>query len=436
MKRQTDLAVVVVVFFVTSVWASPQPSDANNLITLQDYLRYASLNNAELQAEFENWKAAVEQVPQAKALPDPRFNYGYFIEEVETRVGPQRQKFEIMQSFPWFGVIEARTDVAAAKAKAAHKKYLAKKLETFQKVKHAFYEYAYLAKAIEITQQNLELITHFEEVARSRYTTAMTSHPDIIRAQIELAVLEDRLKSLEELRPAIATKLNSILNQPVSTNLPWPEVPQYTQVSFDFEQLYQMIIQNNPDLQAMGYEIEAARNNERLAKKKSFPNFGLGVSYIDTAHAAASGVSDSGKDPVMAMVSLTLPIWTDSYKAARSQARAQLRKKTHEKNQMQNSLAADAQQLLYDFEDSDRKIKLFRDVIIPKAEEMLTASESAYQTGTVDFLSLIDAQRMLLKYQLDYERYLAENAQNLAKIEMLTATELPIVESESDTSQK
>ena len=129
-------------------------------------------------------------------------------------------------------------------------------------------------------------------------------------------------------------------------------------------------------------------------------------------------------------------LWTDSYKAAQSQARAQLRKKTHEKNQMQNSLAAEAKQLLFDFEDSDRKIKLFRDVIIPKAKEMLTASESAYQTGTVDFLSLIDAQRMLLKYQLDYERYLAMNAQKLAKIEMLTATELPIIENESNTRQK
>jgi len=226
---------MVALFFTTSVLASQQPDDANNLLTLQDYLRYASLNNAELKAKFENWKAAVEQIPQAKSLPDPKFNYGYFIENVETKVGPQQHRFEVMQSFPWFGVIEARTDLAAAKAKAAHKRYQAKKLEVFQQAKYAFYEYVYLAKAIEITKQNLELITHFEEVARSRYTTAITSHPDIIRAQIELAVLEDRLKSLKELRPAIITRLNSILNQPVSTNLPWPESPQYQQISFDFE---------------------------------------------------------------------------------------------------------------------------------------------------------------------------------------------------------
>lgn len=429
MKEQVVLAVAVVVLALTqSAWGSQQPSDTNNLQTLQDYLRFASLNNAELKAKFHQWKAAIEQIPQAKSLPDPKFTYGYFIEEVETKVGPQRQKFEIMQTFPWFGVIEARADRAAAKAKAAHKRYEAKKLELFQQVKHAFYEYAYLAEAIEITKQNLELVTHFEEIARSRYTTAITSHPDIIRAQIELAVLEDRLESLKELRPAITAKLNSILNRPISSDLPWPKPPQYQQVSIDFAQLYSMIIQNNPDLQAVDYEIEAVRNTEKLAKKKSFPHFGIGVSYIDTAHARASGVDDSGKDPIIAMFSLTLPIWADSYKAAQRQARAQMHQKTHEKTQMENTLAAKAQQFLYEFEDSSRKIKLYKNVIIPKAKEMLVASESAYQSGAVDFLSLIDAQRMLLRYELFYERRLAENAQKLAKIEMLAGTHLPIID--------
>ena len=131
---------------------------------LSDYLAYAALNNAGLKAAFERWKAAVEQVPQAESLPDPKFTYGYFIEEVETRVGPQRQKFGIMQVFPWFGEIEARTDVASAKAKAARKGYEAIKLKLFFGVKDAFYEYAYLARAIEIARDNLELLKHFEEV--------------------------------------------------------------------------------------------------------------------------------------------------------------------------------------------------------------------------------------------------------------------------------
>lgn len=427
MERKAAIAIAVFMLaFATSARASQQSSDANDLQTLQDYLRYASLNNAELKAAFHQWKADVEQIPQAKSLPDPRFTYGYFIEEVETRVGPQRQKFEIMQTFPWFGIIEARTDQAAAKAKAAYKRYEAKKLELFHQVKFAFYEYSYLAKAIEITRQNLELITYFEEIARQRYTTAITSHPDIIRAQIELAVLEDRLISLTELRPAITTKLNSILNRPASEELHWPKSLEYRQVSTDFPQLYEKIIQNNPDLQALDYEIEAVRQTEKLAKKKSYPNLSLGVGYIDTAHARATGmsISDSGKDPIIGMVSLNIPIWANNYKAAQRQAQEQLHQKTYEKMQTENTLAAKAQQLLYEFEDSSRKISLYNNVIIPKAKEMLTASQTAYKAGTIDFLSLIDAQRMLLKYELFYERLISENAQKLAGLEMLAGTEI------------
>lgn len=432
MKAQLFLAILVILqAFWPSIRASEQPGTKNNLQTLPDYLRYASLNNAELKAKFHEWKAAIEQIPQAQALPDPKFTYGYFIEEVETRVGPQRQRFEIMQAFPWFGVIDARADQAAAKAKAAYKKYEAKKLQLFQQVKYAYYEYAYLAKAIEITEQNLALIKHFEEIARSRYTTAITSHPDIIRAQIELAVLEDRLVSLRDLKPAITARLNSILNRRTSSDLPWPTATGYQKISIDFQQLYTMVIQNNPDLQALDYEIEATRNSEKLAKKKSYPSLSIGVGYIDTAHARASGIDDSGKDPIIGMVSLTLPIWADNYNAARRQARAQLQQRIHEKNQMENSFAAEAQELLYEFEDSNRKIKLYRDVIIPKAKEMLLASESTYQAANIDFLSLIDAQRTLLKYELFYERCLAENAQKLAKIEMLAGTQLPIGDKQS-----
>ena len=191
---------MVVLVSATSVIASQQPTDTNGLQTLPDYLRFASLNNSELKAKFEQWKAALEQVPQAKALDDPKFTYSYFIEEVETRVGPQKNKFGIMQVFPWFGKIEAKTGIATAKAKAARQKYETTKLKLFWQVKDAFYEFTYLATAIDTAKENLELLQHFEEIARTKYRAAAATHPDIIRAQVELAKIEDVLKSLEQLR--------------------------------------------------------------------------------------------------------------------------------------------------------------------------------------------------------------------------------------------
>ncbi|MFO8014418.1 MAG: hypothetical protein R6X20_14060 [Phycisphaerae bacterium] len=86
---------------------------------LSDYLAYAALNNPGLEAAFSRWKSAVERMPQVQALPDPRFNYRYYIREVETRVGPQRQAFGVAQRFPWFGTLDLAGGVAAEEARAA-----------------------------------------------------------------------------------------------------------------------------------------------------------------------------------------------------------------------------------------------------------------------------------------------------------------------------
>ncbi len=428
MNKRTVLAFGAIIFvFVQCAIGSQQPADTNDLYVLSDYLRYASLNNAQLKAEFEQWKAALEQIPQAKALSDPKFTYSYFIEEVETRVGPQQQKLGIMQVFPWFGKIQARTDVAAAKAKSAKQRYETAKLKLFRQVKEAYYEFAYLATAIEIAKQNLELLQHFEEVARTKYRTATAIHPDIIRVQVELAKLEDILKSLEQLREPTVAKLNSVLNRPIDAELVWPEKSQFENVRLDRKLLIQALKIANPELAGLSWEIQAAQSSVELAKKKFYPDIGVGLDWIQTDSAIMPGQRDSGKDPVILMFSMNIPLWQDSYKAAEQQAKANVRKIREQRADIENKILSRAFEVLYDIEDSQRKIHLYGDVLISKAQELVQASETAYQAGAIDFLSLIDAQRMLLKYELDYERAVTNNQQKLAELEMLIGTELPLV---------
>jgi len=404
--------------------ASEGSGDANAPVELGDYLSFAAMHNAGLQVAFEQWKIAVEQVPQARSLPDPKFTYGYFIEEVETRIGPQRNKLEIMQTFPWFGEIEARTDAVAAAAKAARKRYEATKLKLFSEVKDAFYEYTYLARAIEIAKENLELIQHFEEIARTKYITAATGHPDVIRAQIELARLEDRLKTLEELRTPIVARLNAVLNRQSLEMLPWPRKAELRTAEVTRDKMIQLLRARNPELEALDFELQAAKNRVDLAKKKFWPDVGVGVGWTDTGSALNPGMSDSGKDPIILMFTMNLPIWREGYKAAELQAKANVRKASHQKKEAENTIIARAERSLYDFEDSDRKRKLYGDVLIPKSEELLVASETAYKAGAIDFLSLINAQQKLLEFQLYYERAMTDNQQELARLEMLVGAEL------------
>jgi outer membrane protein TolC len=423
-RRIFLVAIVVILVFIQSVWAWQQPKETGNLETLRDYLRYALLNNAELKARFEEWKAALEQVPQVKALEDPKFTYSYFVEEVETRVGPQRQKFGIMQVFPWFGKIEARADAAAAGAKAARKRYEAVKLKLFFDVKDLFYEYAYLARAVEIARNNLELVKHFEEVARTKYRAAAAGHPDVIRAQVELARLEDHLKTLEDLRNPLVARLDAVLNRRTFGELAWPRREEFRAEKVSRRQIIELLRAQNPELAALDFELEAAKHRIELAKKKFWPDFGVGLDWIQTGGARGAGIGDSGKDPVILMFTMNLPIWRESYKAAERQAEANARKRMQEKTQAENTIIARAEEALYDFEDSNRKVKLYGDILIPKAEELLGASETAYKAGTIDFLSLINAQQKLLEFQLRHERAVTDNQQKLAKLEMLTGEEL------------
>ncbi len=418
--KQTIIAIIAsLILPLASAAAAEPPKDTNDLQTLSDYLRYACLNNAELKAKFEQWKAALQQIPQAKALDDPKFTYSYFIEEVETRVGPQRNKFGIMQTFPWFGKIEARTDAAAANANAAKQQYEAAKLNLFEKVKNDFYEFAYLATAIDIAKENLELIKHFEEVARAKYRAAAATHPDIIRAQMELATIEDILNSLEKLKEPTVARLNALLNRPADTSLSWPQKHPPLEVVLIRDQIIDKIVRMNPELSALDWRTEAAKAELEMAKKKFYPDIGIGVDWIATDDARNTGVRDSGKDPVILMFAINIPLWHDSYKGAERQARANIRKHQQQKIDIQNNTISRAVQVIYDIEDSRRKIDLYGDVLVPKAQELIEASEAAYRAGTVDFLSLIDAERMLLKNQLNYHRSIIDSQQSIARLETL-----------------
>jgi outer membrane protein TolC len=392
-------------------------ADVNAPQTLSEYLRYAALRNAGLKAAFEEWKAALEQIPQAKALPDPRFTYGYFTEQLQTR-----QQVEIMQMFPWFGKIAARMDAAAAAAQGAQSRYEAKKLQLFSEVKQAFYEYAYLAGAIRIARENLALMQRFEEVARTKHLTAAASHPDIMRAQIEVAKLQNELITLERSRSPTVARLNAALNRPAEAQLPWPREEPGRPVEVDRNVLMAALKERNPELQAMGFEVERLDREVAVARRNFYPDVGVGAEWMRMP------MSDGGSDnDVMVGVELNLPIWRSSYKAGELQARAMARRARFEKKDVENNLVARTERALYEFENSGRQVRLYDDALVPRAQELIGASEAAYMAGTIDFLNLISAQQALLQFRLERERFWADQQQRLAELEMLVGAGLPEV---------
>jgi cobalt-zinc-cadmium efflux system outer membrane protein len=385
---------------------------------LQSYLKEAALNNPGLEASFNHWKAAVERIPQMKALPDPRFNYTYYIEEVETRVGPQEQKFGLSQTFPWFGKRSLRGNAATEAAAAEQQRYEQEKNRLFYRVKSTYFEYEYLARAVEITQQHLILLENIEQVARTRLK-AGASQSAAIQAQVELGKLENKLLTLEALRTPLSSKLSTALNRPSSPILPWPQSIDPIPAQFTDQEAQQWLHASSPELKRLAALVRKETDSEKLAHKARYPDLTFGLSYIQTGESEMPGATDSGKDPFMASVSVNLPIWFGKLKAGEQEAYYRRAAAENQRNEMENRLQTALQMALFQFRDAERKINLYSEALVPKAEQSLGVTRKSFEAGRISFTSLIDAERMLLEFQLSADRARADREIRLAEIEMM-----------------
>lgn len=430
---------------------------------LDAYLAYAALRNPGLEAAFNQWKASLERAAQDGALPDPRFTYRYFIQEVETRVGPQKQGVGLSQTFPWLGTLALRENIADANARATRQRYESAKLRLFLELKDAYYEYYYLGRAIDVVRENLELVKYLERVAQTRYKTASAGHPDVIRAQVEMGKLDDTLQSLQDRLVPVVARLNASLNRPTGTSIPRPRSIPHERLDIPDDEVLSWMVRHNPSLLALDEEVERSRQAVALAGKRYYPDITLGVDYTEVgpAHrasapgfsnpAALGGASrisggtgtpldaytlgqsfarrqtpdDSGEDVWAVSVSMNLPIWRESYASGEREARARYQSAISARAQQENSLIAAAQRTLFEHRDAGRKIALFGDYLIPKARESIGSTETAFRSGSASFLDLVDAERSLLEFELAYERALANRAQRLAELDMLVGRTLP-----------
>lgn len=390
---------------------------------LRDYLAYAALHSPELEAAFADWKAALERVPQAASLPDPQFSYKYFVVEQMMRDGNMRHAFELSQTFPWLEKLTLRKGIAAEEAKAAYHRFETAQFKLFYRIQKAYGEYYYLRRAIQITEQNIELLNQIEAVARRRYVVGADSHPDVIRAQVEQGKLADRLRTLQKLRAPVMARLNAALNRTAGEELPWPEDIPVPASDLSDEQLLTWAVETNPEVQAMTREIDARRQAIDLARKDYYPDVMVGVEYDVMVDAA--GMSDDGKNPIGVMVGLSIPIWWQKYAAGVREAQWRHSRAVLEKTALLNNLSADVETAVFEFQDAGRKINLYRDTLVPKAEQALQATQIAYSAGKADFQDYLDAQRVLLEFQLSHERSRTNRAQRMAELEMLVGKALP-----------
>ncbi len=383
--------------------------------SLNDYILFALEESSELKSAFAAYSAALQKSPQVSSLPDPTLNYGYFINEAQTRVGPQEQKVGFMQPIPWFGKLSLKGEIADSEAKAAFYAFLAKKNKLVTDLTSAYFELAYLKSASEITDANFGLLQRWEQVVTQKYRSQTGTQANLIKVQVELGKLEDKLKELKDLEAPLRARFNALLNRKsflkvsvsenalaVSSNALRRRVTTLNQKILESN-----LEENNPELLFIDALIEAKKSGIELAYKNFYPDFGIGADYVFVGDRASAG-SESGDDALLGMFSVTIPLYRSKYEAGLSQAKSEKRSAEEMKKAKTHALHSRLAKGIFDIKDSNRKIKLYQHTLVPKAEESLESTYTTFEAGESTFLDLLDAERVFLEFKLSLARAQAD----------------------------
>ncbi len=290
---------------------------------LDSYLMEAAQNNPGVKAKFSEYMAALEKVPQVGALPDPQITFGYFIQPVETRVGPQRAKISATQMFPWFGTLGAKKDVATEMAKSKYEVFEESKSRLFYDVKSTYYNLYFTQKAIDITNENIGILNIFRKLALIKVESGLTSTVDVLRVEIEISDLENQLALLKDKYFAAQTEFNNLLNVDENREVSVPDSLANNNLAYKNEAILDSIRNSNHQVLQLEFAEASYQKQEIAAHKMGAPNLMIGADYMITGKSSNPMVdaSESGKDAIVfPMVGITIPIYRKKYTSMAKEA--------------------------------------------------------------------------------------------------------------------
>jgi len=388
---------------------------------LEDYLAAAAEHRPILAADRGRAEALRSNASGVGALPGLKLGWGEMIVPVETRVGPQQRVLSISQRIPWFGTLGLQSDAAEARADAAVEDLRGSTLDVRRDVRAAWFELAYLHGSIAAVAAHLDLAGQAEEVTRSAYEAGSGSFADVLTAQIELGKLDTRLAGLRDrMRPAVV-RLNTAAGLDPSTPAPrsvdledgtlLDEVPSEAEMKA-------LLDRNNPELAARRHDLEGRRQDMDLAGKSSYPELALGLDYIMTGQARMEGVEDSGKDPVIARVSVTIPLWGGQADAKQKTSAGMMRAAGFDLADARLRLVARLEEIRFAMREAERQEHLYADTMITRGRQALEVTVARYAAGQAYFQDLIAARRTLL--DLELSRLRATIDRRLAANDLIT----------------
>lgn len=363
--------------------------------SLEEYWQMAAENNPALKAKFTQYLSVLERVNQQSALPDPNLSFGYFISPVETRVGAQRFKLSLSQMFPWMGTTATREDLAVKMAETRFAEFEEARNSLFLKVSETWLQLSELNREIELKRENLRLLKTYEPIAKTKYESNLTSLADLIRIQIRIDEATTNLELLELKRKPLASDFNTYLNRSVDSEINLGSTLTLTSSDSNLDSA----LVNNPRIAANQKEIEGADAQIHLAELKRKPNVGVGLDYVMVSKRTDMTVTDNGKDVLMPMVSLSLPIFGKKNRSLKKEAELYKESLEQQTAGIQNDIRNQWVRADYMQNTASRELALYEKEI-RSTQSLLNVLTSEYSNNSSKFEELLLTLQQLLQLQI------------------------------------
>tara|TARA_B100000809_G_scaffold251920_1_gene285991 strand:- start:7455 stop:8834 length:1380 start_codon:yes stop_codon:yes gene_type:complete len=364
--------------------------------SLNTFIEEALGNNPEIQKFELQYSIASEKVYEVNTIPNTEFGVGYFVSEPETRTGAQRFKVSAKQMLPWFGNITARENYVNSLADAKYEDIASAKRKLIASVSESYYN-LYTNKAKQkIISENCKLLDTYEKVALTSVEVGKASVVDVLRLQMRQNELLELKQILEQQNLGEQTAFNNLLNKEVPIEIDLVDVLFIP--SEDFEVTTDNLILH-PELLKYDKLFQSVAQSELLNKKESSPIFGFGIEYVNVEKRPGMDFSDNGKDILMPMLSISIPIFNNKHRSQTKQNELQQQEIVAQKQERLNALETVLAKAINNrksarirFDTQTKNLKQAN-----QAEELLIKK---YETGTIDFMDVLDIQELQLKFQM------------------------------------
>ncbi|MDD4605596.1 MAG: TolC family protein [Dysgonamonadaceae bacterium] len=375
--------------------------------TLDEYFRKAVENNPGLQSKHKEFEAALQKIPQVSSLPDPTFSFSYNIPKMMS----QSAEFSLMQTFPWFGTLKAQGNAAALMAEAQYESFLDARNQLYYEVSAAYYPLYELNRLREIEQKNIDILESYKSIANSKFKNGVAPMVDVLRVDIMLKDAVTNLNILEKKEKPLKTTFNKLLNRDVNEEVIIDSslAAEHLQDSFRRDSL----LGNNPMLNALDLKVKASEASEIAAQKQGLPKLGVGLDYA---------IMEGGKNIVMPMVSVSIPIFRKKYKAAEREAQLMQESYSLQKDEIVNLLTSNYEMTWFQIQQQKELIDLYEQQT-RQTNQSLNLLFSAYSNSGKDFEEVLRMQQQLLKYEKMKATAEVEYQTALAKLNYITAFE-------------